>query len=114
MKSIFVSYSSKHRDLTRQLAAALEAQYGAGSIWWDYELESWGDYEIQIRNARNEARVVVIWSKAASESEVLVARRPMEFRKGADGCYLAWICACAYAHVSPVRELAVCKRASVK
>ena len=70
MKPIFISYSSKHRDLTRQLAAALEAQYGAGSVWWDHELESWGDYEVQIRNALNEARVVVvIWTKAAGESD---------------------------------------------
>lgn len=70
MKPIFISYSSKYRDLTRQLAAALEGQYGAGSVWWDHELESWGDYEVQIRNAINEARVVVvIWSKAAGESD---------------------------------------------
>jgi tetratricopeptide (TPR) repeat protein len=67
---IFISYSSKHRDLTRALAAVLEAQYGAGSVWWDYALESWGDYELQIRNALNAARiVVVIWTKAAGQSD---------------------------------------------
>jgi tetratricopeptide (TPR) repeat protein len=67
---IFISYSSKHRDLTRALAAAIEAEYGAGSVWWDHALEGWGDYEIQIRNALNEARVVVvIWTKAAGESD---------------------------------------------
>jgi hypothetical protein len=67
---IFISYSSKHRDLTQALAAAIEAQYGAGSVWWDHALESWGDYEIQIRNALNEAKViVVIWTKAAGESD---------------------------------------------
>jgi len=36
---IFISYSSKHRDLTRALAAAIDAQYGAGSVWWDHALE---------------------------------------------------------------------------
>jgi hypothetical protein len=53
---IFISYSSKHRDLTKTLAAVIEAQYGKGSVWWDHALESWGDYEIQVRNALNEVR----------------------------------------------------------
>ena len=70
MKPIFISYSSKRRDLTRALSAAIEAQYGAGSVWWDHALESWGDFEIQIRNALNEAKaVVVIWTRAAGESD---------------------------------------------
>jgi hypothetical protein len=60
---IFISYSSKHRDLTRELAVVLEAQYGAGSVWWDQELESRGPYGAQIDQALNEARVVVvIWT----------------------------------------------------
>jgi tetratricopeptide (TPR) repeat protein len=68
--SIFLSYSSKHRDLTRALAEALEVQYGQGSVWWDHALESWGDYEVQIRNALNQARVVVVlWSQAAAASD---------------------------------------------
>ena len=70
MAKIFISYSSKHRELTRALAAAIEAQYGEGSVWWDHALESVGDYEIQIRNALHEARaVVVIWTKDAGESD---------------------------------------------
>jgi tetratricopeptide (TPR) repeat protein len=70
MADIFISYSSKHRELARALASAIESQYGAGSVWWDHALESWGDYEIQIRNALNQARVVVvIWTKAAGESD---------------------------------------------
>ena len=70
MKPIFISYSSRHRDLTRDLATAIEAQYGAGSVWWDQALESWGDYEVQIRNALHAARaVVVIWTRAAGESD---------------------------------------------
>src|SRR6516162_8225171 len=68
--SIFLSYSSKHRDFTRTLADAIEVQYGPGSVWWDQALESWGDYELQIRNALEQARVVVVlWSKAAAESD---------------------------------------------
>lgn len=67
---IFISYSSTDRELTRALAAAIETQYGAGSVWWDHALESWGDYEIQIRNALEAARVVVVlWSRAASASD---------------------------------------------
>jgi tetratricopeptide (TPR) repeat protein len=70
VKPIFISYSSRHRDLTQALAAAIEVQYGAGSVWWDHALESWGDFEIQIRNALNEASaVVVIWTKEAGESD---------------------------------------------
>jgi len=66
---IFISYSSKHRDLTRGLAAVIEAQYGAGSVWWDHALESWGEYEPQIRNALNRAKaVVVIWTQDAVQS----------------------------------------------
>ena len=33
VKPIFISYSSKHRDLTRALAGVIEEQYGAGSVW---------------------------------------------------------------------------------
>ena len=70
MYDIFISYSSKHRDLTEALAAAIEAQYGTGSVWWDHALESWGDYEIQIRNALHDAKiVVVIWTKEAGQSD---------------------------------------------
>jgi hypothetical protein len=69
MKPIFID-STKQRELTRALAAAIEAQYGEGSVWWDHALESWGHYEIQIRNALHQARaVVVIWSKEAGESD---------------------------------------------
>ena len=69
MSLIFISYSSKHRGLTEQLVKTIEAQYGEGSVWWDHALESWGDYEVQITNALNGAKaVVVIWSKEATDS----------------------------------------------
>ncbi len=71
---IFISYSSKHRDLTRELAAAIEAQYGAGSVWWDHALEARGPYATQIRAALEAARVVVvIWSAGAQVSEYVYA-----------------------------------------
>jgi hypothetical protein len=57
MKPIFISYSSQHRDLTRALAGVIEAQYGAGSVWWDEELESRASYSEQIRAALEEARL---------------------------------------------------------
>ena len=67
---LFISYSSKHRNLTRDLVRQIELQYGVGSVWWDHALESWGDYESQIRNALNEARaVIVIWTKEAGQSD---------------------------------------------
>ena len=57
MHSIFISYSSKHRELTRELAAAIEAQYGEGSVWWDHALESRASYSDQIKAALEEQRV---------------------------------------------------------
>jgi tetratricopeptide (TPR) repeat protein len=66
MHEIFISYSSKHRDLMRALAAAIEAQYGAGSVWWDRELESRASYSEQIKAALEKARVVVVvWTAGA-------------------------------------------------
>jgi hypothetical protein len=71
---IFISYSSRHRELTRALAAAIEAQYGAGSVWWDRELESRASYSEQIKAALEGARVVVvIWTAGAMISEYVYA-----------------------------------------
>ena len=74
MKPIFISYSSKHRELTRALAAAIEAQYGAGSVWWDTELESRASYATQIKAALEGARVVVVvWTAGAMVSDYVYA-----------------------------------------
>ena len=74
MKPIFISYSSKHRDLTRKLAEVIEAQYGQGSVWWDRELESRASYSAQIRVALEAARVVmVIWTAGAMVSDYVYA-----------------------------------------
>ena len=74
MHSIFISYSSKHRELTRELAAAIEAQYGEGSVWWDHALESRASYSDQIKAALEEARVVVvIWTAGAMISNYVYA-----------------------------------------
>jgi TIR domain len=71
---IFISYSSKHREVTRALAAAIEAQYGAGSVWWDRELESRASYSEQIKAALERARVVVvIWTAGAMISDYVYA-----------------------------------------
>jgi hypothetical protein len=81
MAQIFISYSSRHRELTRELARVIEAEYGPGSVWWDHALESWGPYEPQIRNALNEARVVVvIWTRAAVQSDWVRAEADMAYR----------------------------------
>lgn len=66
---IFISYSSRHRDLTAALAGSLEEQYGSGSVWWDRALEARAPFEPQIRTALEQARVVVvIWSAEATTS----------------------------------------------
>ena len=74
MHEIFISYSSKHRDLTRELAVVLEQQYDPGSVWWDKELEARASYAKQIRAKLEEARVVVvIWTAGAMVSDYVYA-----------------------------------------
>ena len=74
MKPIFISYSSKHRDLTGELVGVIEAQYGAGSVWWDHELESRASYSEQIKAALEKARVVVVvWTAGAMISDYVYA-----------------------------------------
>ena len=70
---LFISYSSKHRDLTRELADVIEAQFGAGSVWWDHALESRASYSEQIKAALEKARVVVvIWTAGAMISDYVL------------------------------------------
>lgn len=72
MAQVFLSYSSRHRDLTRDLAARLAAE--GYSVWWDRELEAWGEYEPQINEALLAADVVVvIWSPGAVASRFVKA-----------------------------------------
>lgn len=67
MTHVFISYSSQHRELTKALVARLEAEHYP--VWWDYALEAWGPYEIQIRQALQDAgAVIVIWSAGAARS----------------------------------------------
>jgi tetratricopeptide (TPR) repeat protein len=80
---IFISYSSKHRDLTRALATEIEAQYGPGSVWWDHALESRAEFEPQIRAALESARVVVvIWSLGATGSDFVYSEASEAARSG--------------------------------
>ena len=83
MHEIFISYSSKHRDLTRELAAVLEAQYGAGSVWWDHALEARGPFHEQIQAALDAARVaVVIWTTDAAVSRWVDAEAARASQQG--------------------------------
>ncbi|MGO9170544.1 MAG: toll/interleukin-1 receptor domain-containing protein [Rhodomicrobium sp.] len=83
MHEIFISYSSKHRRLTQQLAGAIEARYGAGSVWWDKELESWGSFERQIRAKAEAARaIVVIWNRDAVASDWVKSEAHTAHKKG--------------------------------
>lgn len=72
MAQVFISSSSRHRDLTRDLAARLAAE--GYTVWWDRELEAWGEYEPQINEALLAADVVVvIWSPGAVASRFVKA-----------------------------------------
>jgi hypothetical protein len=72
---IFISYSSKHPELTRALAAAIEAQYGAGSVWWDQAGLRAGDrFSPEITRALDDAKaVVVVWTAGAVTSDWVYA-----------------------------------------
>jgi tetratricopeptide (TPR) repeat protein len=70
MHEIFISYSSKHREPTRRLVKAIEEQYGAGSVWWDCELESRALDQEQVRAALDASCVaIVVWTKGAIVSD---------------------------------------------
>ena len=72
MTDIFISYSSKHRELTETLAAALETE--GYSVWWDQALEAYASFGQQIDAALSVARVVVvIWSQPAADSDYVIA-----------------------------------------
>jgi tetratricopeptide (TPR) repeat protein len=78
---VFLSYSSRHRDLTRNLAVAIEAE--GYTVWWDQALESWGSYQKQIRAALDDARVVVvIWSEGARASDYVYAEAKRAYEDG--------------------------------
>lgn len=68
MADVFISYSSKHRDLTADLAAHLD---GCGlDVWWDEALVARGPFDAQIQEQLRLAKcVVVIWSEGAVQSE---------------------------------------------
>jgi tetratricopeptide (TPR) repeat protein len=83
VSDIFISYSSRHRELTAALAAAIEAQYGPGSVWWDRALESRAGFEPQIKAALEKARVVVvIWTAGAIESDYVYSEASDAQRDG--------------------------------
>ncbi len=68
MADVFISYSSRHRDLTEELAAYLD---GCGlDVWWDRELVARSPFDEQIQEELGLAKcVVVLWTEGAVESE---------------------------------------------
>src|SRR5262245_42833976 len=72
---IFISYSTRHAELTRTLAAAIEAHYGSGSVWWDQaELRAGGRFGPEITKALDDAKVVVVvWTQGAVASDWIYA-----------------------------------------
>src|SRR5690242_25955 len=75
MADIFISYSSQQRDVARTLAAAIEAEHGAGSVWWDQAgLRSGDQFSPEITRALDAAKaVVVVWTEGAVTSDWVYA-----------------------------------------
>ena len=67
-QAVFISYSSKHRALTEELAAHLE---GCGlDVWWDRALVARGPFDVQIKEQlRTAGCIVVLWTDGAVASE---------------------------------------------
>lgn len=81
MPHVFISYSSRHRELTRTLVEQLEAE--GYSVWWDNALEAWGGFEPQIRAALAAAQaVVVVWSEGAAKSDYVYSEAMRAYRAG--------------------------------
>jgi hypothetical protein len=59
MADIFISYSSKHRDLIEKLAALIRQE--GYTVWWDYDLESWGSYQRRRIGRSSDAAVHEFW-----------------------------------------------------
>jgi hypothetical protein len=72
---IFISYSSQHRDLTRDLAAVIAARFGTDSVWWDQAgLRSGDKFSPEITRALDDAKVVVVvWTQGAVASDWVYA-----------------------------------------
>src|SRR5450631_94014 len=75
MADIFISYSSQQRDVTRPLAAAIEAEHGIGSVWWDQAGLRGGDqFSPEITRALDAAKaVVVVWTRGSVASDWVYA-----------------------------------------
>jgi tetratricopeptide (TPR) repeat protein len=73
-KTIFVSYSTKHTDVTEGLVAKLEAKFGLGCVWWDHRLRAGEIYSPEITQALDAAAaVVVVWTQGALTSDWVYA-----------------------------------------
>lgn len=81
MGHVFISYSSRHRELTQKFVSLLERD--GFPVWWDHDLEAWGEYEPQIREAIEAAvAVIVIWSDGAVKSRFVKAEVEKAMRMG--------------------------------
>jgi TIR domain len=72
MADVFISYSQKRRDLTENLAAALQ---GFGyEVWWDRSsLEGGQRFDDEIRQALDEAgAVIVVWTPESATSRYVL------------------------------------------
>jgi hypothetical protein len=72
---IFISYSFQHRDPTRDLVDAIEAEHGKGSVWWDQAgLRDGDQFSPEITRALDAAKaVVVVWTQGAVASSWVYA-----------------------------------------
>ncbi|MDZ7647356.1 MAG: AAA family ATPase [Cytophagales bacterium] len=68
MTDIFVSYASEDRERVAHLVSKLSG-YG-WKIWWDREIKTGKSFEIEIEQAIDKAKcIIVVWSHASIESE---------------------------------------------
>lgn len=75
MSHLFISYSSRHRDVTEQLLADLRAAgWSHDQIWWDDRLRGGDVYWREIADAlQSAAAVIVVWTEEAVDSDWVYA-----------------------------------------
>src|SRR5690349_1023451 len=80
MADVFLSYSSKDREIAARVADRLQAE--GYSVWWDTALTAGDNWQRQIeRELREATAVLVIWSDSSVDSRWVLSEADLAFRE---------------------------------
>lgn len=67
MGQVFISYSNRDRERVAEMVSALKGE--GYQVWWDADLTPGGDWDLEIQQALEQCRtVLVVWSENAMQS----------------------------------------------